>query len=108
MKYTAELWIPLKTLAEAMYRLEHNTAFPDIKDGAVALEWTVEFDDTRQADVKIVSQQPLEGGPWSEVVLFDAKGNELMHTEVLDYIEGSFDLEYRGDSYHIEVFAEDN
>lgn len=67
---------------------------------------TVTFSDGNQADIKICGVQFREGEsnlPYTEAVLFDPNGYQLVCTEPSDDIMGEWELEYSGVKYKILI-----
>ena len=87
-----EHFATLKIDKEELDYYEHTmkTAMFNAGDGNLVTMWTVEFDDGHFADLKIVDCSRREGGPWSEVVLFDSNGCEVDCTEVDDSLRGEW------------------
>ena len=63
--------------------------------------WTADFGGDIQMDVKVCSS--TDGDPlWCEGVLF-RHGSECGCTDVYDILDGTFQLDYEGDSYCVEI-----
>lgn len=72
--------------SEAQYQGKDNT----ITKSAI-------FPDGMSMDVKCCGSNDVPS--WTEAVLFDRRGNEVAHTEVLDDFEGVWELEHDGILY---------
>jgi hypothetical protein len=71
--------------AQQLCALEH--ASPDGKECSTLMLWQGQFPDGVQFDLKVCNG---DSGPWTECVLFDAKGNEIGCSEVSDSVLGEW------------------
>jgi len=103
-KATKTIRLKPDELKEANRLLALSTQERDSKEAATLMKWTAKFEDGFEADVKIVNG---DSGPWSETVLFDAKGNEVGCTEVGEAILGESLFEVDGRVYEVLVEADE-
>ena len=53
---------------------------------------TIRFDDGFEADLKVCTNRREDRDCWSEMVLFDSKGNQIDHTDVSYDLAGQWEL----------------
>jgi hypothetical protein len=78
------------------------------EDETVSL--TAKFEDGNEIDVKICGVQYDEDAttnkPWTEAVLFDSNGSEILCSDVEEELFGTWILEHDGTRYVVDVVAE--
>lgn len=74
------------------------------------IEHVYRFINGFEAEIKCCSVLSYEEGgcntAWTEGILFDAGGHELVVTDVSEDYEGIWDFDYNGDHYEVEVVTE--
>ena len=80
----------LQAKSEAEYQGEDDTII-----------YTVKFPDGKEMDIKCCGCQ--DDPSWTEAVLFDKNGYQLCFTDVEDEFEVSWELEYKGVHYCVDV-----
>ena len=110
--HKAVIVVPTAAARKINYLLAHEPADESECMGEdETLVYTAVFDDNRQVDIKLCGVQYDEDNetnvPWTEAVLFDEKGFELCCTDVGEDFYGSWELEYNGETYKVEVIAEE-
>lgn len=77
----------------------------DIPRYACLERWTVRFDGSYEADVKVCSGDSSQKDPlWSEAVLF-LDGRQVCCTDAGDQIAGEYELEHDGNRFVVDVIA---
>jgi len=93
-------------LHKARHALENGLCLDGYPEDDLCNYWTADFGDGLEVDVKLVNALTENGGAWTEAVLFK-NGHELTHTDVLDSLD-TFELEYAGVTYVVQVRSADN
>ena len=90
--------------AERIQRALDNT---ERLDPGASIIYSATFDNGMVMDVKCVGAESEDEGAWTEAILMkpDDKGNlsEVTGSQVSDDYLGEWNLEYKGDTYTVEV-----
>lgn len=105
MSYNQTLELPAAEL-DTIYGFLNASSEEEYQREDQTIIYTIQFPDGKEMDIKCCGRQ--DNPSWTEAVLFDTHRNQLACSEGCEDFLGSWELEYGGVIYMVNVIATDN